>query len=141
MQNYNVCFLFLLATSFSPHSAKAKAAIEMKKLFSVTRNKQNLMLWGNHILGIILTIMCNLVLEGGLIQEIFGKINTFFPLFWLSVAESDISLRNLCQEKKPQNHGKSCRYHEDIKWIICKAFIKHTDRQWIMKIKLISVMH
>jgi hypothetical protein len=44
--------------------------------------------------------MCNLVLEGGLIQEIFGKINTFSAR--LSVAESDISLRNLCQEEK--NH-------------------------------------
>lgn len=48
------------------------------------------------------------------------------------MAESDISLRNLCQDggeglEKPQNHGESCRYREDIKWIISR----HTD-EWIL---------
>lgn len=43
-QNYNVYFLIFSATPFSSYSTKAKAAIEMKKLFSVARNKQNLLL-------------------------------------------------------------------------------------------------
>lgn len=59
--------------------------------------------------------MCNLVLEGGLIQEIFGKINTFFLFSVVGGGKRYLFTQFMSRGEKPQNHGKSCRYHEDIK--------------------------